>query len=138
MNNDFIFALEKTKGIGITTINKILNVSSDFNEFFKNEEEILKINKINKTVFNEKLPFSLHLRGDNELLKNKSVAIVGSRKSQEYGNEVAFKIAKFLSNKGYTVVSGMAEGIDTSAHLGVLEGKSSTIAVVVQLIFNCY
>ncbi len=170
MKNDFIFALEKAKGIGITTINKILNVSSNFNELLENEEEILKINKINKTVFNEiysmknsedfekykeainkmdidliniseekfpdklkcieKLPFSLHLRGDNELLKNKSVAIVGSRKSSEYGNEAAYKIAKILSERGYTVISGMAEGIDTSAHLGALAGKGSTIAVV--------
>jgi len=72
----------------------------------------------------------LHLKGKPNLFKNKIVGIVGSRKSTAYGNEVAYKVAKILSNQGYTVISGLAKGIDTYAHKGALEGNGSTIAVI--------
>lgn len=75
-------------------------------------------------------PYSLHLKGNSNLFENKIVGIVGSRESTKYGNEVAYKVAKILSNQGYTVISGLAKGIDAYAHKGALEGKGSTIAVI--------
>lgn len=60
----------------------------------------------------------------------KSVAIVGTRKPSKYGLKVAYDLAKFLAINGVVVISGLAEGIDTAAHMGALAGKGHTIAVV--------
>jgi len=64
------------------------------------------------------------------LPKEKCFAVVGTRRCSSYGKEIAFQIAKDLSNSGLTIVSGMAPGIDTFAHLGALEGNKRTIAVL--------
>ena len=74
-------------------------------------------------------PKRLYYKGDPEVLKLPKIAIVGSRSSTEYGRWAAFSIAKRLSEHGVCVVSGMAEGIDTWAHKGALEGGTPTIAV---------
>jgi len=74
-------------------------------------------------------PKLLYLRG--ELKENeKCFAIVGTRNCSDYGKEIAFSIAKELSEAGLTVVSGLARGIDTFSHKGALEGKGRTIAVL--------
>ncbi len=56
--------------------------------------------------------------------------MVGTRKASSYGKTVSEKISRELSERGITVVSGLARGIDTSSHRGALKGKSSTIAVL--------
>ncbi len=77
-------------------------------------------------------PKKLYAVGNIELLneKIKKVAIVGSRKCTTYGQEQAIKFAKELSKEGICVVSGLAEGIDTFAHIGAVEGVGKTIAVL--------
>lgn len=57
-------------------------------------------------------------------------AIVGARQCSSYGRQAAFDIAGRLSDAGITVVSGLAPGIDTSAHLSVVEKGKRTIAVL--------
>ncbi len=60
-----------------------------------------------------------------------SVAMVGSRKASSYAFKVAFEIAEQLANCGFTIVSGLARGIDRQAHAGALAAKyPSTIAVL--------
>ena len=60
-----------------------------------------------------------------------NVAIVGTRNASDYGKKIAFESAKELSNLNINVVSGMANGIDSFAHLGTLNGKyGKTIAVL--------
>ena len=59
-----------------------------------------------------------------------AVAIVGSRRSTRYGSTQARKIAREVSMAGISVVSGMARGIDTAAHLGALDGGAPTVAVL--------
>jgi DNA processing protein len=59
-----------------------------------------------------------------------AVAIVGSRMATDYGRKLTRKMARELSAKGVTVVSGGARGIDTEAHRGALEGGGRTIAVL--------
>lgn len=77
-------------------------------------------------------PLKLYVLGNNKLLNKKAVAIVGSRKATEYGKMVALQFAKDLSKKGINIISGLALGIDTYAHLGTLQyiNKGKTIAVL--------
>ncbi|MDR1797261.1 MAG: DNA-processing protein DprA [Clostridiales Family XIII bacterium] len=74
-------------------------------------------------------PKRLFYRGDLSVLARPAVAVVGSRRSTEYGRWAAYTIAKRLSEYGVCVVSGMASGIDTWAHKGCLAEKSPTVAV---------
>ncbi|PJA02368.1 DNA-protecting protein DprA, partial [bacterium (Candidatus Gribaldobacteria) CG_4_10_14_0_2_um_filter_36_18] len=77
-------------------------------------------------------PKILYIKGEL-LKKEKCFAIVGTRRSSNYGKEIAFSIAKDLSEAGLTIVSGMARGIDTFAHKGaldVLRAGGRTIAVL--------
>lgn len=58
------------------------------------------------------------------------VAIVGTRDPSEYAKRWTRKIAYALAQNGFTVVSGMAEGIDTQAHIGCIEAGGRTVAVL--------
>jgi DNA processing protein len=58
------------------------------------------------------------------------IAMVGSRKATAYGKTSAKNLARDLAAKGISVVSGMALGIDTAAHIGALEGGGRTVAVL--------
>jgi DNA processing protein len=75
-------------------------------------------------------PPVLFCRGNIELLKSRIVAIIGTRRSTEYGNEVAEMLAHDVARKGITVISGLALGIDTFAHRGALAAEGNTIAVL--------
>jgi len=83
-------------------------------------------------------PERLYYSGDLETLKLPMIAIVGSRKSTDYGRWAAYTIAKRLSDHGVCVVSGMAEGIDTWAHKGALAGSTPTIAVLGEGLNFCF
>lgn len=74
-------------------------------------------------------PPLLFLRGRVELLHRPSVAIVGSRHATPQAMRIARDFAHALSERGISVVSGMASGIDTAAHQGALLSKGSTVAV---------
>jgi DNA processing protein len=61
--------------------------------------------------------------------EHKMIGIVGTRHASEAGRRFTHKLAADLAQAGITVVSGMAEGIDSAAHLGALEGRGLTLAV---------
>ena len=77
-------------------------------------------------------PLKLYVLGNKEILKQLGIAIVGSRNATEYGRKVALQFAKDLSTKGINIISGLALGIDTCAHLGTLyqDSVGKTIAVL--------
>lgn len=75
-------------------------------------------------------PFGLFYRGDLNLFKKlKSVAIVGTRAATNYGLKISSDIASLLANQGIIIVSGLASGIDASAHAGAVK-SGKTIAVL--------
>ncbi len=84
--------------------------------------------KLLKETYNP--PYLLYVKGDKSVLKKNCIAIVGSRNASYYGKKVAFKLAEQLSRAGYTIVSGLARGIDSYAHKGALAVGGSTIAVM--------
>lgn len=77
-------------------------------------------------------PQTLYAMGNIELLTSDCVAIVGSRVCSNYGEKMAEKFSYELAKKDITVVSGMALGIDTKAHMGALKANAKTIAVLRQ------
>jgi DNA processing protein len=76
----------------------------------------------------EDAPPVITVFGDPALLQKPSVAIVGSRNASLNGRKFAAMLARDLGEAGYVVTSGLARGIDTSAHEGALE--RGTVAVV--------
>lgn len=91
---------------------------------FENNLYPRSLRKINKP------PKKIYVLGDENILNTQCLSIVGSRNCTEYGAEIAKSFAKELASKGITIVSGMARGIDSHAHLGAIEGNGKTIAVL--------
>ncbi len=71
-------------------------------------------------------------------LPREAFAVVGSRKASFEGMLLAERIAATLSSAGITVVSGLARGIDASAHKGALDGRGGTVGVLACGLDRCY
>lgn len=74
-------------------------------------------------------PPVLWVRGNVQLLRRPSIAVVGTRHPSPYGTGVAEMLSRDLAARRLTIVSGMARGIDTCAHKGALAARMPTIAV---------
>ena len=83
-------------------------------------------------------PRVLFYRGDLSLLQKDAFAIVGTRLATGYGLKAAYEIAKVSAESGFVIVSGMAKGIDASAHKGALDGGGETIALMPCGLDKCY
>ncbi|HEY2574383.1 MAG TPA: DNA-processing protein DprA [Verrucomicrobiaceae bacterium] len=75
-------------------------------------------------------PLLLYVRGKITERDHHGIALVGSRHTTQYGLSVTKKLAFQIAYAGYTVISGLARGIDTAAHEGALAGKGRTVAVI--------
>ena len=76
-------------------------------------------------------PPVLFLKGNPALLRNhQAIAVVGSRHATRQGEANAEAFARDLADRGFTIISGLATGVDAAAHLGGLRGQGSSIAVV--------
>lgn len=97
--------------------------------------EIKEINMKSK-LYPDKLrkiknpPKKLYVLGDETILNNESLSIVGSRCATHYGKNIARTFANLIAKQGVCIVSGMAKGIDSQAHLGAIEAGGKTIAVL--------
>jgi len=84
-------------------------------------------------------PIVIYVKGAWSIcLDQPCVGIVGSRKCSSYGQNAALMLARDLAQRGVTIVSGFARGIDASAHRGALEAGGRTVAVLGTGIDECY
>ena len=135
--------LIQVDGFGKQTVEKIIQQRSQFNP-----EEFLEQHTVKNPNFwtpadsdyprllleIPTFPPVLYYRGIVELQENQGitpiVAIVGTRTPTEYGRRWTRKISITLTRRGFTIVSGMAAGIDTEAHRSCLEVGGRTMAVL--------
>ena len=75
-------------------------------------------------------PLVLYIKGELTPEDSLSISLVGSRNAKDYGRKVSYQLSYQLAQRGLTVVSGLARGIDTSAHRGALEAGGRTLAVM--------
>jgi DNA processing protein len=71
-----------------------------------------------------------YYKGNLDLLKTKCISIVGARKASDEGKKRAARLAKELVKESYTIVSGLAAGIDTAAMTSAVESGGNTIGVI--------
>ena len=130
--------LTKVDGIGTKTAERIFSTRQRFDSAAEIAlADSLGIRLINmsdkryppalKNIYDP--PPILYVKGDIVRGDSLSVAIVGSRRCTTYGREQAGRFAHMLASAGFTIISGMARGIDTAAHRGALAGGGRTIAV---------
>jgi DNA processing protein len=75
-------------------------------------------------------PIALYVAGNVGVLNDPQLAIVGSRNPSPAGREIAFEFAESLAACGLGITSGLADGIDSAAHLGALKAQGVTVAVL--------
>jgi DNA processing protein len=80
----------------------------------------------------------LYFQGLWDLVNTPCIAIVGTRNPTDDGKRRAAKLAKLCVTDGYTIVSGLARGIDTAAHAAAIAERGFTIAVLGTPITECY
>lgn len=81
-----------------------------------------------RSIYNP--PLALYIRGHLLPEDQRALGMVGSRKATHYGINVADRFAYQLAQTGFTIVSGLARGIDTAAHQGAVKAKGRTIAIL--------
>ena len=84
-------------------------------------------------------PIVIYVKGSwSQCLDQPCIAVVGSRRCSTYGQNAALMIARDLAQRGVSVISGFARGIDAAAHRGALEAGGRTVAVLGTGLDQCY
>ena len=142
-NPEVIYKLTKEELININGIGEAIanDIIISKNEKILNyhikymKENNIKIININEREYPQALkkiydpPISLYVKGNIEKLNNKNIGIVGCRECTTYGKKSAEYFSYNLSKQNINIVSGLAKGIDSYAHLGSLN-TGNTIAVL--------
>ena len=112
---------------------KDANVSAELDLIARHQVHLMTLGtaeypKALATIFDP--PHLLYVKGSLIPKDAQAVAIVGSRQCTSYGRRIAERLATGLGRKGYTVISGLARGIDAAAHRGALKAGGRTLAVL--------
>ena len=83
-------------------------------------------------------PPLLYVKGEITPADQHAIGIVGSRRCTHYGRSCTRKFSQVLTSSGYTIISGLARGIDTEAHAAALDAKGRTIAVLGSGLLHLY
>ena len=83
-------------------------------------------------------PLILYCVGDTTLLNSECLAVVGTRRATRYGKRTTEQFVEKLASAGFTIVSGLADGIDTEAHRATLSVNGKTIAVLAGGVYEIY
>lgn len=131
--------LEQVEGLDKDVVQGLLN----FSEWKEVAEEIRRVEDAGAAIvsFTEPAyparlrmipdpPPFLYVKGEFRADDEKAIAIVGSRSASDYGCRVARDLSRGLASLGFTIVSGMARGIDGTAHQTALDAGGRTIAVL--------
>ena len=110
-----------------------VNLEKYLDYMYKNNIKIINYFDFNypdklKNIYDP--PIVLYVKGNESILNEYGLAIIGCRNCTNYGEYVAKKIAYNLGKNNINVISGLARGIDSYSHIGTLQAKSKTIAVV--------
>ena len=131
--------LQEVKGIGEKFLEIILNENTKIVvlrhlEYMKKHNiDIISIEDDDYPTLLKEIPnppICLYIKGNKQILNQTNIAIVGCRDATEYGKYVSQKFSYDLSQNGFNIVSGLARGIDSFAHIGAIKAKGKTIAVL--------
>lgn len=127
-------------GINIERAGKIAAAADLLEQAEKQIDDLLDINIHLISYFDDRYPpafrsiadppLVFYHRGDYNLLDSGGVAIVGTTSADQAGIRAAVDFAKGFAGLGKTVISGLAAGIDTAAHLGTVQSGGKTVAVL--------
>ncbi len=136
-------ALSQVEGVGLKTAESVVSARQKIDAIALLEQH-LKTNPYFWTPCDPDYPRLLleipnpppvlYYRGIVEPQENQGlkpmIAIVGTREPTDYGKRWTYKLSRQLAEHGFTIISGMAQGIDAQAHRGCLDGGGRTIAVL--------
>lgn len=121
----------------VITVNFDALIERAFADFKKHQREGIQVVSIDSNEYPRLLkqipdpPLVLFVKGSiDSVADNSNVAVVGTRDATPNGEKVASKIAKWLGEHRWCVVSGLAKGIDSAAHRGALDVRGRTVAVM--------
>lgn len=142
---------DKDTLLGIGIPKNVVELLSETRKKFHPEQYFEELSKSGikwVTIFDENYPRSLkqiydppivlYYKGELKLEDEKAVAVVGTRKMTGYGRTVTEQFAKALVSGGFTIVSGLARGVDSAAHWATVNGGGRTIAVLGGGLNNIY
>lgn len=138
-----IFNKKSVDGFDISNLLESLKIQKEilYENFYKKQKVLSSVGIHYKTIASQDYPKQLleipdppaiiYYKGNwnNDIFKQ-CFTIVGTRKPSEYGKKYTRRFAKEIGDMGFTIVSGLAFGIDREAHLASIESSSKTIAVL--------
>lgn len=132
--------LKRVEGIRSNTITAIVTKVKNNDWVNRELDRLEKLGLALLTLNDESYPHSLkmiydpppilYIKGEIHKRDDLSLAIVGSRSASAYGKDTTQRLARSFAERGFTIVSGLARGIDTAAHMGALKGGGRTLAVL--------
>ena len=133
-NPEAIYKLKKEEllnidGIGLNTAKNIVDkkikqiVDKHIEYMWKNNINIISISnneypRILKEIYDP--PISLYCKGNEKILNNKALSIVGCREATQYGKSAAKYFSYNLAKRNINIISGLAKGVDCYAHIGTI------------------